>query len=58
MPQENQRDREQLYIDQHIPNESKARRKNLTAAWINNKRFIRWSPELYDTLSENVQNLH
>ena len=29
---------ELLYIDQHILNESKTRRKNLAMAWIDNKR--------------------
>ena len=37
MPQKILRHTELLYIDQHILNESKTKRKNLAMAWIDNK---------------------
>ena len=43
---------ELLYIDQHILNESKARRKNLAMAWIDNKKAYDMVP-----LSQDVQNI-
>ena len=36
---------ELLYIDQHILNESKTRRKNLTMAWIDNKKAYDMVPQ-------------
>ena len=46
---------ELLYIDQHILNESKTRRKNLAMAWIDYKKtYDIW---LDTTLSQNVQNI-
>ena len=36
---------ELLYIDQHIPNESKTRRENLAMAWINNKKAYDMVPQ-------------
>ena len=47
---------ELLYINQHILNESKTRRKNLAMAWIDNKKLTIWSPKLDTTLSQNVWN--
>ena len=36
---------ELLYIDQHIPNESKTRRKNLAMAWIDRKKAYDMVPQ-------------
>ena len=36
---------ELLYIEQHILNESKARRKNLAMAWINNQKTYGMLPQ-------------
>ena len=36
---------ELLYIDQHIPNESKTRRKNLAMAWIDYKKAYDMVPQ-------------
>ena len=47
-----------LYIDQHILNESKARRKNLAMAWIDYKKAYDMVPTKLDTTqSQNVQNI-
>ena len=49
---------ELLYIDQHILNVSKTRRKNLAMAWIDYKKCILYGPTKLDTtLSQNVQNI-
>ena len=49
---------ELLYIDQHILNESKTRRKNLAIAWIDNKLGIGYDPAKLDNkLPRNVQNI-
>ncbi len=37
--------RELLYIDQHILNESKTRRKNLSMAWIDYKKALDIGPQ-------------
>ena len=47
--------KELLYIDQHILNESKTRRKNLAMASIDNKQSLRYrSQKLDTTLFQNV----
>ena len=48
---------ELLHIDQHILNESKNRRKNLTMAWIDNKKAYDRVPQSWIINSENVQNI-
>ena len=49
---------ELLYIDKHILNESKNRRKNLAMAWIDNIKGIWYgSAKLDSKLSQNVQNV-
>ena len=62
---------ELLYIDQHILNESKTRRKNLAMAWIdykkaydmvphswiiNSLKMYKWSHELYRQNHENLES--
>ena len=49
---------ELLYIDQHILNESKIRRKNLAMSWIDYKKS-KWygSAKLDNKLPQNVQNI-
>ena len=47
--------RELFYIDQHVLNESKMRRKNLAMAWIDNKKGILYVLSKLDSkLSQNV----
>ena len=49
---------ELLYIDQHILNESKTRRKNLAVAWVDYKKGIWYgAPNLDNKLPQNVQNI-
>ena len=45
MPQRSRGTRELLYIDQHILNENKTRRKNLPMAWIDNKKAYDMVPQ-------------
>ena len=48
---------ESLYIDQHILNESKVRRKNLALAWIDNKKSYDMVLQSWIINSQNVQNI-
>ena len=49
---------ELLYIDQHIINENKTRRKNLYMAWIDSPKGIWYGPTKGDNnLSQNEQNI-
>ena len=47
---------ELLFIDQHILNESKTRRKNLAMAWIDYKKYTIWSSKAgYYTISKCIK---
>ena len=48
---------ELLYIDQHVLNKRKRRRKNQAMAWIDNKKTYYGSANLDTTLSQTVQNI-
>ena len=48
---------ELLYIDQHILDENKTRRKNLAMAWIDYKKAHKRPTKLDNKLPQNVQNI-